>query len=144
VNRAGFALAAALLTVLLVAALICAVSFAATEETRTEAALGRRDRALTAAESAIAITMSRMQQWTSATIGVGETSATPLSIQNLPLVVYITRLDSTLYWLVADATDGVSNPGAGRRIGLLVRATKSASDSISIDPISVRGWSELF
>jgi hypothetical protein len=62
----------------------------------------------------------------------------------MPVVVHVTRLDSTLYWIVADAADSSSRFGVSRRIGVAVRVLIAPDHSITIDRISERSWSELF
>jgi hypothetical protein len=61
-----------------------------------------------------------------------------------PVTVYITRLDSSLFWLVADAGGEISRSGVRRRIGVVVKTSPGADRSITIDRISDRAWSELF
>ena len=53
-------------------------------------------------------------------------------------MVYVTRLDSSLYWLVADAGDTSSRSGIARRIGVVARATNGPAGSMIIDRISER------
>ncbi|HET6760574.1 MAG TPA: hypothetical protein VFH13_00665, partial [Gemmatimonadaceae bacterium] len=140
----GFALPAALLAVLLTAALIAGAISATTEETRIGAAAVDRQTALVSAESAIEIAISTLSPLAEDSIGVGETRKRPIDGLGVPASVYVTRLDSLLYWLVADAGVGSINSGVGRRIGVVVRATEGPGHSIAIDRIPERGWSELF
>ena len=142
--HSGFALAAALLALLLIAALVAGVFFAATEETKIGAASARRQLALSAAESAVEMTIAGWNMGSATPIGVSGTRATPIEGFEVPVVVHVTRLDSTLYWIVADATAPSNGSRLARRIGVVVRVSWSADHSIIIDRISERSWSELF
>jgi hypothetical protein len=142
--RQGFALAATLLILLLVSALVTGVFVAAREETKVGIATMERHLALTAAESAIEVTLATFRSDTTVPIGAAGTTITRIGDLETPVVVYVTRLDSALYWIVADAGASPSEARASRRIGVVVRAVAAPDDSISIDRISERWWSELF
>ncbi len=140
----GFAIPAALLAVLVIAALIAGVFGATTEETRIGAAAADRQTALVSAESAIEIAIAKLSASPDDTIGVGETRSRRIDELDVSTFVYVTRLDSSRYWLVADAGAVSSNSGVARRIGVVVRTTKGSGDSTRVDRIPERGWSELF
>jgi hypothetical protein len=142
--RNGFALATALLALLLISALVTAVFFAATEETRIGAASAKRQLVLSAAESAVEMTIAGWKWDWAPAVGIDATRATAIEGFAAPVVVYVTRLDSTLYWIVADAADSSSGSGVSRRIGVAVRVLIGPDGSITIDRISERPWSELF
>jgi len=142
--RNGFALAAALIALLLIAALVAGVFFAATEETHIGAASAERQLTLSAAESAIEVTIAGWSGEPIGPIGIGGTRTTDIEELGAPVAVHITRLDSTLYWIVADATAPSNGSRLARRIGVVVRVSWSADHSIIIDRISERSWSELF
>ena len=143
-NASGFALPAALLAVLLIAALIAGAFGAVTEETRMGVAAADRQHALLSAESALEIVIAAQSASPRDSIGVGETRSRQVDGLEVPVVVYVTRLDSSLYWLVADAGDTSSRSGIARRIGIVARATSGPAGSMTIDRIAERGWSELF
>ena len=142
-ERKGFAIAASLLAALLIAALVAGVFFAATEETRTTSALTRRQTALTESESALARALATLADGTGGTMTPGSTLTLPADGPGKP-VVYLTRLDSTLFYVVADGSEGGAGNGASRRIGLVVRRVEDAEHSITIDRIPHHAWSELF
>jgi Tfp pilus assembly protein PilX len=142
-ERKGFALAAALLALLLISALITGVLFAATEETRVGVASGERQLALSAAESAIEMTIAARNLDSVAPVGVSGTTTTTVGGLDSPVMVQITRLDSTLYWIIADASAPSPGSPVSRRIGVVVRVLRGADHSIVIDRISERSWSEL-
>ncbi|HKC79562.1 MAG TPA: hypothetical protein VKB91_00095 [Gemmatimonadaceae bacterium] len=143
-NASGFALPASLLAVLLIAALIAGAFGAVTEETRMGAAAADRQHALMSAESALEIVIATQSASPRDSIDVGETRSRRVEGLDVPVVVYVTRLDSSLYWLVADAGDTSSRSGIARRIGIAVRAKTGPAGSMIIDRIAERGWSELF
>lgn len=143
-GREGLALPAVLLALLLVAALIAGVFSATMEEKRIGAAAAERQSALVAAESAIELTIKALSSSVGEPIGVGETRDRRMEGLDAPAVVYITRLDSSLYWLVADAGSSSPNSGIARRIGVLARVISTSEHSITVDRISERAWSELF
>ena len=143
-GRSGFVLVAALLALLLIAALVTGVLFASAEATHVGAASRSREIAFIAAESAIE---RWVQGWSrSATEGVepGVTTAFHFDDNGLDVVVYVTRLDSALYWAVADAQPAISGSGIGARVGVFLRKKSAPDGSISIDRIRERWWSELF
>lgn len=140
----GFAIPAVLLAVLVIAALIAGVFGATTEETRIGAAAVDRQRALVSAESAIEIAITALSAAPEDSMDVGETRSRQVDGLDVPAIVYVTRLDSMRYWLVADAGAIAPSSGVARRIGVVVRADKGSGNSITVDRVPERGWSELF
>jgi hypothetical protein len=143
-DRDGLALAAVLLALLLIAALIAGAFSATTEETRMVVAAAARETALLNAESAIEVAVAALSRGADDPISVGETRDRRVDGLSPPVVVHVTRLGSSLYWLVADAEGPSPNSGIARRIGVIVRARSGSDHSIIIDRASDRGWAELF
>lgn len=143
-SRVGFALPAALLMILLIAALVAGVFSAITEETRIGVAAAERQLALLTAESAVELTITSLSAVGGDSIGIGETRSRPVEGLAAPTMVYVTRLDSSRYWVVADAWSASPNSGIARRVGVVVRAARAAGGSMTIDRIPERAWSELF
>ena len=143
-NRRGFALAGALLALVLIDALIAGVLFAITEETRTGAVGASREVALNACESAIVLTITDREVRLPDSIGVRGAIDSHVAGLATDVIVYITRLDSTLYSIVAEAVPEPGTAGLSHRVGIIVRALIAADRSIAIDPISERPWFELF
>ena len=143
-SRKGFALAASLLVLLLVSALVTGAFVAATEETTVGIAGVERHLAFVAAESAIEMTIATYRPDLTAAIGLAGTKAIPVGDLEAPVVVYVTRLDSALYWIVADAGASPAEARATKRIGVFAKAVAAPDHSIVIDRISERWWSELF
>ena len=142
--RRGFALAAALLSIVLIGAIVAGVLFATVEETKAGAAEGARDAALSACESAIVTTITDPGVTLPDSIGVAATILRRVDGLGVPVVVYITRLDSARYSIVADAVAATPDLGARRRIGIVVNASTAVGHSITIVPISERPWSDFF
>ena len=143
-GRGGLALPAVLVAMLLVAALIAGAFNAATEETRMGVAAAGRQTALLSAESAIEVTIGTFSTTANDPMTVGETRDRSVDGLGAPVVVYVTRLDSALYWILADAGDRSPGSRIARRIGVVVRAKRGSADSITVDRIRSHGWSELF
>lgn len=139
----GFALAAALLAIMIIGALLASLFFAITEETRTGAASRRRDNALAAAESAIQIGVAMLATQVDQS-SIGTARSQPVEVEGFPATVHITRLDSSLFWVLAVVGDSRDPAAVTRRTGLLVAASRDSSGSIRIVRIPERAWSELF
>jgi hypothetical protein len=142
-RRPGFALAMALLAVVLIAALLAALFFAVNEETRTGSAIANRDDALAAAETAIHTSLEHLRA-SALDQRVGAVETRSLTAGAMSSVVYITRLDSSLFWLVAAVRSGQNPSENERRIGVLATAFARQDDSIRIVRVTRRGWSELY
>ena len=142
-RRRGFALAAALLAVVLIAALIAGVLFATAEETKAGAAGVERELALNACESAIAMTITDPALRLPDSIGVAGAVSGRLGGPGPSTIVYITRLDSALYSVVAE-TVADSSTGPSLRVGVVVNASIAGDHSITIVPISERPWVGFF
>jgi type II secretory pathway pseudopilin PulG len=140
----GFALVAALLAIVLIGAVVAGAMFATTEETRAGATGTARELALITAESAVASLVSQASVARPNEVGVAGVISETAQISGRPVTLYLTRVDSTLYWVVAEAAAGPLHSGARRRIGLLVTTERRLDGTISISPISERAWSELF
>lgn len=137
-------LVAALLAIVLIAALAAGVLFATSETTKAGTAGMIRERALIASESALATAITAAGTPLPAPIGVGGTASYRADADDWQVVVSITRLDSAMYWIVADAMQPSSGVGGGKRVGVFVKASNRDDHSISIDPIFELAWAELF
>lgn len=140
IREHGFALAGALLAVVLIGALVAGVFFATVEETTVGSAFRARGLALNAAESALETTLSGTALARADSLPVGS----PYSITGAIANVYVTRLDSSLYWLVAESQSGADGTRARRRIGLTVKVTADSSNAPVVVRIPGQAWVELF
>ena len=143
-RREGFVLALVLLALLLIAALVSGVFFAATEETRISAASAERQLALSAAESAIEMSIAGWRTDARRPVDIGTSRSSPLDGLGVPVTMRITRLDSTLYSINADIRGREPGAAVTRRIEVIVSVRIAADSSIRIDRIPERSWSELF
>ena len=143
-RRRGFVLDVALLVVVLIAVLVAGFFFATTEEGHIADAAESRDRALIAAESAIAGAIGGWIDRSAQPIGVHGQELSTISDGSASVSLTITRLDSVLYSLVAQARSTSSDRMAMRRIGVVISVRKSVDGSVHVDTISERWWSELF
>jgi len=143
-DRKGFALAAALLAVVLIGALVAGVLFATTEETRAGAVAAEREVALNACESAIAMTITDPGLRLPDSIGVGGTISDHIGGLGPEIIVHITRLDSAIYSIVAESVPEHAGAGGPHRVGVVIRSSIAVDHSIAIDPISERPWFEVF
>jgi hypothetical protein len=143
-RRTGFALAAALLAMVLIAALIAGVFLATTDETRISSAAAAKEAALVATETAIELTIRDWNASIAGNVDIGDSHPTAIEAFGTPVDVYVTRLDSTLYAIVAEARLISSESSATRRTGAIVRVQIAADHSITIDRVPERWWSEVF
>jgi hypothetical protein len=143
-ERRGFALAAALLAVVLIGALVGGVLFAATEETRAGGVGGYREVALNACEAAIAQTVTDPGLRLPDSIGVEGAIASQVGGFGPEIIVYVTRLDSVMYSIIAESVPEMGNAGGAHRIGVVVRSSIGDDRSITLVPISDRAWFEVF
>ena len=142
-NRRGFVLATALLVVVLIAVLIAGVFFATIEESHIAGMAESRELALNAAELAIEDVIGAWSDHADQRIGVTGEELSTFSERGVAVDLTVTRLDSTLYSIVAQARSPSSTGGAMRRIGVVISAQNSIDHSIVIVPIQERWWLEL-
>ena len=143
-ERKGFALAAAILGVVLIGALVGGVLFAVTEETRAGASGVDREIVLNACETAIALAITEPGVSLPDSIGVEGTIARRDGGPGPEAIVYITRLDSALYLILAESVPESDGSRDAHRVGVVVRAAIADDRSITIVPISERAWFEVF
>jgi hypothetical protein len=144
VGRKGFALAAAILAIVLIGALVAGVLFATTEETRVGAVEMDREITLDACEAAIATTVTDPGLRLPESVGVEGTISGRIGGLGPEIIVYITRIDSTHYSILAESGPKPGTAGGAHRVGVVVKSSLAADRSITIDPISERPWFEVF
>ena len=137
-------LAAALVATILISALLASLFFAVTEETRSGAAIERGDQALAAAETAIESGLKQARHALAEDQPSGTMETHLIDVEGFPTAVHLTRLDSSLVWLVAVVGDARNPSLELRRVGVLAEAFRQLPDSITIVRIPRRGWSELY
>ena len=142
-GRRGFVLATALLVVVLIAALVAGVFFATMEESHIARTAAARELTLSAAEAAVGETISNWGDRTGQAIGVSGAELSTFMTAEMTVDVTVTRLDSTLFSIVAHARSLSSTSAARRRIGVVVSAQKVVDQHVVLEPIRERWWSEL-
>ena len=144
--RRGFVLVAALVALILIALLITGVFFASAQDLAVARAELRDQQAFAYAEYAAA---HALESWDSAAaerMTIGQTVALQ-SVTDLPLEssVFITRLDSALYEVVAEGRVTTADAYAlRRRVGITVRNIANGSRVTPPQRVSEQAWSELY
>ena len=140
-DRHGFVLIAALIAIVLIALLITGAFFASGQEMSISRAVLRDQQTFAYAEYAMAHAISGWSVADRSRMAPGETQSLATSSDDpLEATVFVTRLDSAIYSVVAEArlltADGY---GLRRRVGLVVRGDRTP-------PIRLpeQAWSELY
>lgn len=145
-RRGGFALAAALAAIVLIAALVTGVLFAAGQETRAtrHAILDRQTFAY--AELVASRAIASLNPATMADSGVGATTTyEPSRDDSFASTVFITKLDSALFLVVAEGRIAAADAlQLRRRVGIVVRAARDSSGAERVTRIGEQAWSALY
>lgn len=147
-NRRGVALAAALICVVLMSGIIAGAFIATTEEIRMSANSVSAAAVLQAAESAAE---NQIVHWTA-----GSADSVPLGAIRVfagsagppASTTWLIRLDSTLFWVVAEASGADQASGHSiavrQRIGVLVRTVRDSLGATAAFPLEQRSWALLY
>ncbi|MEJ7759485.1 MAG: hypothetical protein WKF55_07805 [Gemmatimonadaceae bacterium] len=145
-RKPGFALAAALAAIVLIAVLITSVLFAAGQETRASRSSVLDQQIFAYAELAASRAVSSFNPAT-----MSDASAGYVSIYRLPRddlmesTVFITKLDSALFLIVAESRSGAADAiRLRRRVGINVRATRDSLGVERVVPIDNLSWTALY
>jgi hypothetical protein len=134
-------LIAALVAIVLIALLITGSFFASGQDLSISRAELRDQQAFTYAEYAVAHAVSGWSVPARSQMAIGQTTTVATSLDDpLESTVFVTRLDSAIYSVVAEArllTADVN--GLRRRVGLLVKGDRSPPLRLS-----EQAWSELY
>lgn len=145
-NRRGFVLVAAIVALVLIALLITGAFFASAQDLAVTRAELRDQQAFAFAEFALA---SSLQGWDATAremMSVGETAAVQ-GVADPPLEssVFITRLDSALYAVVAEARMTTADAYAlRRRVGIMVCTARNGARMSPPERVAEQAWSELY
>lgn len=147
-RRAGFALAAALVAVILFGALIAGAFVATTEESRVSLNAELAERSLNAAESAAEGDVAGWASQQADSLIAGQRKSRSWTSNGVPLTTTLIRLNGVLFLLAGEAT-GIDHSAAGvpsirRRIGILLRRVADSTGRGSLLRLEERAWSELF
>lgn len=144
--RHGFVLVAALVAMVLIALLVTGAFFASGQESAVARNELRDQQVFSYAEYALAHALEGWNGPASDSMTTGQTiSITPASDAPLASTVFITRLDTALFAVVAEGRLTTSDVAdMRRRVGIVVR---TVLDGVRVNPpirVSEQAWSELY
>jgi hypothetical protein len=144
--RPGFALAAALACIVIIAVLASAALFASTQEaqaTRTEV-LDHQASSYAERSALLAVSGWSCAGCDSLAVG-GVIVQNPAADPPLESTVYLTRLDSALFLVVAEGRIVVGGAArVKRRISIAVGTSRDSSGVTRAAPLSAQSWSAVF
>jgi Tfp pilus assembly protein PilX len=145
-QRRGFVLVAAIVALVLIALLITAAFFASAQDLAVSRAELRDQQAFAYAEFALA---NSLQSWDAAAremMSVGETvTLQPVADPPLESSVFITKLDSALYTVVAEGRMTTADANAlRRRVGIMVCTVVNGARVSPPERVAEQAWSELY
>ncbi len=145
-RKRGFALAVALMAVVLIAVMIAGASFATLQETHAGEAELMSDKASAYAELAALRAIGAWNGPTCDALAVGTVLLeSPPAEPPLESAVYITRLDSALFLVVGEgriSARGVTR--LRRRVAISVRTVRDANGTSTALPLSDHAWVSLY
>lgn len=147
-GRSGFALIAALLSVVLLGALIVGAFLATTEDLRVTGSESGSLHALSAAESGAQGALTGWAASQADSLAVGQRITRSVSVDGVAVQTTLVRLDSVVFWLVGDAgaggQSGAGNFAVRRRVGVYLRRVSDSAGRGSFLRFDERAWAELF
>ena len=140
--RAAFALAAALIAIVLIAAMVTGAVFAANQETSATAAEVADQQASSYAERAATLTVAFWACGGCDAMQVGSVLVrSPISDPPLESTVYVTRLDSALFLVTAEGRIvSSSTVRARRRISVAVRISRDSAGVSRALRVTEQAW----
>lgn len=145
-HRRGFVLVAAIVALVLIALLITGAFFASAQDLAVTRAELRDQQAFAYAEFALASSLQSWDPTAREAMSVGET-ATLQHNADPPLEssVFITRLDSALYSVVAEGRMTTADAYAlRRRVGVMVCTVLNGARVSPPERVAEQAWSELY
>lgn len=146
-QRAGFALAVALMALVIIAILVTAALFATSQETHVSEAELLETSALGYAER---VTLDQMTSWNagvcdSLPVG-GVIKETPAADPPFESSVYVTRLDSAVFLIVGEGRIASRNGvlRIRRRVGVLVTTERDAQNIERVRRVSEQAWAAIY
>lgn len=145
-DHSGFALAGALLAIVLIGVLITATMFATSQETRATSAQVIDMQVASYAERAALLTLSGWECAQCDSLRMGQAvTATRTADPPLESTVSITRLDSALFVVSAEATATRWNaPPVRRRISITVQTSRDSSGVSRAFMIPGHPWAAMY
>lgn len=145
-RQRGFALILALVALVVIALLITGAFFAGGQDMAVSRAELRDRRVFAYAEYAAAHAIDIWNAADRERMYTGETWSLQYA-DDLPLesTVFVTRLDSALYAVVAEARLRTAEGyGLRRRVGILVRSVRDGAGIIPPERVADHAWTELY
>ena len=144
--RSGFVLAAALVALMLIALLITGAFFASGQEITVARNELRDQQAFAYAEYALAHALESWDAAAADAMTAGQTvSFAPAPRNRLESAVFITRLDTALFLVVAESRVRAADAlGVRHRIGIVVRTVR---DGAPVNPpvrVTEQAWVEMY
>lgn len=145
-QQRGFALAAALMALVLIAVMITGALFASSQETHASEAEALETRAAAYAERAV---LGKIDSWNSISrdaLAIGAVIVeSPPADPPLESTVYITRLDSAVFLVVGEGRITSGGPSrVRRRIAIAVRIARDAQGVERALRVSEQAWTALY
>jgi hypothetical protein len=145
-HRRGFALAVALMAIVLIAVVVTASLFAASQETRAGDAALLDQKVAAYAELA---SLDAMGSWNAPAcdaLAVGAVIIlTPPADPPFESTVYITRLDSALFLIVGEGRIAIGTAiRLRRRVAITVKTTRDVLGQTRATRVSEQAWSALY
>lgn len=145
-HRRGFVLVAAIVALVLIALLITGAFFASAQDLAVTRAELRDQQAFAYAEFALASSLQTWDATARETMAVGETvTLLPAADPPLESSVFITRLDTALYIVVAEGRMTTADAYAlRRRVGIMVCTILNGARVSPPERVAEQAWSELY
>lgn len=145
-HRHGFALAAALIAIVLIAAMVTGAVFATHQETSATAAEIIDQQLGSYAERAALLAISSWECSGCDALQVGSViTGSQFADPPLESTVYLTRLDSALFLVTAEGRlVSSSTVRARRRISIVVRTSRDSSGAWRALRVSEQAWSSAY
>ena len=146
-RRDGFALAVALMAIVIIALLVTGALFSTSQETHVSEAELLETRAIGYAERAA---LNKVSSWNASScdslpIG-GVIKETPAADPPFESSVFVTRLDSAVFLIVGEGR--IASPHGAlrlrRRVGVLVRTARDAQNIQRVRRVSEQAWTAIY
>src|SRR5437868_13878381 len=127
----------------MIAVLVAGVFMATMEESHIATTSAARERALNATETALAGVVAGWGDRSAQQIGVAGQELSTISDASMPVSITVTRLDSTLYSIVAQARTPSSSSQVIRRVAVMISVHHRRDGPDVVEPIPLLWWSEF-
>ena len=131
------------MAITLISALTAAIAFRVAEDAQVARAETLRQRAFVGAESALWAAAAIADVRTLRTAPIGAVATVGATLTDLTTTTIITKVDSTILWIVAIADVTRGRETAHHRLGMSLRMASDTAD-LTLYPIPTRAWTELF